>query len=80
MLVKDSSLEISELTITKNAEEDEEEKEEDPFKDVRNGFFIPCNRKQRVLLYVQFKYRSIDRIMIYDHRRQGKVTIPNDFF
>ena len=38
------------------------------YPEVRNGMFIPCNRKQKILLYIRFTYCNIEKIMLYDRR------------
>lgn len=50
-------------------DKDEKLNDDDLFPEVRNGIFIPCNKKQKVILYIRFTYRNIEKIMLYDPKR-----------
>ena len=40
---------------------------------------MPCiNGNSRILLYIKFTYRGIERETIYDPRLNGKLRIPDD--
>ena len=70
ILVKNSKIEISPEILKKKADAPEEE---------LSGIFNPCiNHRSRVLLYVKFKYRGIEKIVIYDHKTTPKLVLPND--
>ena len=73
MLVKNSKIELSK-SILKNKKSEETEENE-----LSGGIFNPCvNHKSRVLLYVRFEYRNIEKIFVYDHQEYPVITIPND--
>jgi hypothetical protein len=69
--VKNSKLEICKSVLKKKPKEENDE--------ISRGIFNPCvNHKSRVLLYVRFEYRGIEKILIYDHLTTPVVTLPND--
>ena len=73
LLVKDSKLELSKNILKKKSNGEEE------LENLSGGIFNPCvNHKSRVLLYVRFEYRNIEKIFVYDHLEYPKITLPND--
>ena len=72
LLVKNSKLELSKNILKKKSNEENED-------ELSGGIFNPCvNHKSRVLLYVRFEYRNIEKIFVYDHLEYPVITIPND--
>lgn len=55
----------------KNSEKDED--------GLTNGLFNPCvNQRSKVLVYIKFQYKNIEKILIYDHTEYPVITLPND--
>ena len=74
LLVKNSKVELSKNILKKKSSDENEETNE-----LSGGIFNPCvNHKSRVLLYVRFEYRNIEKIFVYDHQEYPVITIPND--
>ena len=70
MLVKNSELVISpDILIKSNKKKEDEKEDDDSGPGMIHGIFIPtANPRSKVLLYVKFVYRGIEKVLIYDHR------------
>jgi hypothetical protein len=75
ILVDKSKLEISPQILKKKPKEENDENDDG----LTRGIFNPCvSTRSKVLLYVRFTYRGIEKILVYDHLSTPKVTLPND--
>ena len=64
----------------KKKENEDKNQDEDMEDGLTNGIFIPCvNRRAKVLLYVRFVFKGIEKVIIYDHRATPKMVIPYDY-
>ena len=66
--------------LQKKKKKKEDPKSEDDEDGLTNGVFNPCvNRRAKVLLYVRFTFRGIEKTIIYDHRATPKMVLPYDY-
>lgn len=85
LLVKNSELEISKDILTKapkagkDSKEAKDDEDEQKYPGMTRGVFIPTmNPSSKVLLYVKFKYRGVQKVVVYDHRSTEKLVLPHD--
>ena len=72
-MVKNSELEISKDILTRAPKKDKDGKadgeEEQKYPGMTRGVFIPTMKpNSKVLLYVKFKYRGVQKVVVYDYR------------
>ena len=82
--MRKSKLEITRDTLIKRhrlrrTEEEKQRDAADPQYSLVNGIFLPTySPKARVLLYIRFSYRGLEKIVVYDHQQTAKLVLPDD--